>query len=210
MSRHFSTNGFTLVELLVSISIVGVVTTTILLNQSSYTRTAALTAAADELASRISEAQAYGIAVKERSPGTSDFSSAYGVAVSVLAGDSPTSYILFVDRNSNQRYDGTWACVTGGTSECLEKITFTNGTYIAEICNIRTNGTTTCGATKRFDVTFTRPSLEAAITFYNSSGNPYAPANLAGAQVALNSPTSLVRYLSVYFSGQISVYSTSL
>ena len=101
---HCSKNnkrGFSLVELLVSISIVSVLITVIIFNQRSYTDVAALSILADELSLTITQAQAYGIAVREFAPGSADFSASYGLSMNLLGTGSNSAYLFFADRNLN-------------------------------------------------------------------------------------------------------------
>lgn len=181
----------------------GIVLSIVLFNQSKYTEAAALTTLSDEVSLRLSEAQIYGIAVKELSPGSSSFSSGYGIAFSLLGSGSTTAYIIFADLNGNHIYDGTWSCTIGVGSECLERVDITRGNYIDNFCNLKNNGTNTCVNTKRIDVTFLRPNTAASIIFFNSGGQQYSPANLIGAQVIFKSPSGLSRTTSVYLSGQV-------
>ena len=192
--------------MLVVLAIMGVVLTTILLNQSNYTEKAALTNVADNISSTISQAQAYGIAVKERTPGSSDFSSAYGLSLSILDPSYTTSYLFFVDRNANGAYDGDWTCATGGTAECLEKTVMSQGVKLSSICTIPLNGNANCSAPKRVDITYLRPNPKARLAFYNSSGTTYDPGtNVVGARFNFTSQSGLTRSVWVYQSGQISV-----
>lgn len=197
--------GFTLVEMLVTLSIVTIIMTVIITSQSKYVDGAALRNLADELGLTISQAQAYGIAVREFTPGSAEFSYSYGITASLLASGSSQAYLFFADRNANGVYDGTWACLTGGTSECREKKDFTRGNYIFEICALRTAGTDQCSNIGRVDITFLRPETAARLTFYNTGGNLYVPPNLKGARITLKSLGGGTRSVIVYQSGQISV-----
>ncbi|MBX4206421.1 hypothetical protein KW784_01395 [Candidatus Parcubacteria bacterium] len=194
-----------MVELIVSLAIMGVIFTVILLNQSSYNEAAGLTALADDVAARVSESQAYGIAVKELSPGSSDFSASYGVSISTIASGANLVYLVFADRNANGIYDGLRACATGGANECLERTDITRGNYVDSLCIIKNNGTDDCSAPKRADITFVRPDPSAHITVFNSSGSTYTPGNMAGVRYVFKSPSGLSRSVSVYFNGQVSV-----
>ncbi len=196
--------GFTIVELLVTLGIMVTITSVVLSNQSVYTDGAALSNLAEEMSITLSQAQSYGIAVKELTPGSSDFSSAYGITASLLASGSSQAYLFFADRNSNQAYDGSWDCAVGGASECLERVDFTHSNYIEEICVVRTNGVDQCNVASRVDISFLRPNTEAQITFYNSSGNLYDPPNLKGVRIVLMSPAGRSNSVVVYSSGQIS------
>ena len=207
MSHLFKTRsrGFTLIELLVSLGIMGVILSVIALNQRTYTEAALLTNTADELGLSMSEAQAYGVAVKERAAGSADFNAAFGVSLSILESGSTGAYLLFTDRNGNQYYDGSWECTTGGASECIERVNLRGGNYIDSFCILRTAGGDICNNVSRVDVSFRRPEPEAELKFFNSGGSDYAPANIKGASITIKSPSGLVKTVIVYNSGQISV-----
>ena len=193
--------GFTLIELLVSISIVSVILTVVVLNQSTYTDGAALTNLADEISSTISQAQAYGIGVKEVSAGSSEFNASYGLAFSLLGSGSNTAYIYFADLNGNKIYTGNWSC---DTAECLSKVNITRGNVIADICVIKTSGSDQCNSAERADVSFARPNTEAQIKLFNNGGQPLNESNLKGIRIELKSPRGLTRSVTVYTTGQIS------
>lgn len=197
--------GFSVVELIVTLTIVTTLITVVVTNQSRYLDGAALSNLADEVGLTFSQAQAYGIAVKEVSPGSADFTSAYGLTFSLLGSGSPTAHLFFADRNVNGSYDGTWDCVTGGLNECLEKKDITRGNYIHQICAVRSSGGDECSGIGRVDITFVRPATQARLVFYNSSGALYVPANLLGARITFKSPGELSRSVLVYQTGQISV-----
>lgn len=202
MSHYSRNKGFTLIELLVSISILSIILTVIVLNQSTYTDGAALTNLADEISSTISQAQAYGIGVKGLS---NDFSASYGVTFSLLSSGSNTAYLNFVDRNDDKIYGGDWSCPMGGASECLSRVDISRGNIIDRICAVKISGSDNCNVA-RVDISFTRPSTEAQIALFNSSGNPSSlQSNEKGVRVELKSPRGATRSVTVYKTGQISV-----
>jgi prepilin-type N-terminal cleavage/methylation domain-containing protein len=206
MSYYFrNKNGFTLTELTISIAIVSVILTVVILNQSTYTETVALTNLADEIGLTISQAQTYGIGVRELSTGSSDFSAAYGLAFSLLASGSNSAYIYFADRPvANKIYDGNWTCPIGGTSECLGKTDISRGNVISSLCAVINGGPDQCNI-GRVDISFARPSTEASILFFDLSGGATNPANMKGAKVVLTSPGGKTRSVTVYMTGQISI-----
>ena len=191
-------------ELLVSIAIVSVILTVVVSNQSTYTDGAALTNLADEISSTISQAQAYGIGVREFSPGSSEFSASFGLTFSLLGSGSNTAYLSFADRNGNKIYDEDWSCPVGGTSECREKVSIARGNYIESLCVVFIPGPDICNV-GRVDISFARPSTEAQILFFNTGGESFSPAGRKGAKVVLKSPSGLTRSVVVYTTGQVSV-----
>lgn len=205
MSHCSRKRGFTLIELLVSLTIMLVILTVVILNQSTYTERAALINLADEIGSTVSQAQVYGIAVRELSAGSENFSSSYGLAFSLLGSGSNSAYLFFADRNGDTFYNGDWTCPLGGSSECLEKTDMQRGNYIESICAVRSSGGDECSTAKRVDITFLRPHTEAQIVFFNSEGQRWSPPNTLGVKINLKSPSGLAKYVAVYESGQISV-----
>ncbi|MSR87887.1 MAG: prepilin-type N-terminal cleavage/methylation domain-containing protein [Candidatus Zambryskibacteria bacterium] len=207
MRRYFKkyNSGFSLVELLVSLSIMVVILTVVVSSQSVYTDTASISNLADEISITLSQSQAYGIAVRELTPGSSDFSVSYGLTFSLLSGGSNSAYLFFADRNANNIYDGDWTCPTGGSSECLEKVSITHGNYIDSICIIREGEADVCNTSKRLDVNFVRPDTDARIVFFNDGGQTFTVPNMTGARIILKTPRDNSRSVLVYTNGQISV-----
>lgn len=194
--------GFSLIEFLVSISIVTIILTVVISNQSTYTSGIALTNLADEVASSLSQAQSYGVGVREVIVGSSEFSAAYGLTFSKLPSGSETAYLSFADRNSNRFYDNDWSCAIGGSSECLAKNIISRGNYIFDLCATRSNGGDQCNM-GRIDITFTRPKTEAQLTFFNNGGNQVNPPNVTGAKIIFKSPNGATKSTTVYTTGQI-------
>lgn len=209
MWRYFKKNklaGFTLVEVLVSLGIMMAMLGVVFAGQYTFTGNAALNNAADEIYLSLRQAQVYGTGVREFSPGTGNFSISYGLTFNRTNADNAKSFLTFADRNSNEMYDGTWACPIGGSSECLEKTSFTNGVYIYEICRVRENPNNPyqCGL-GRADVVFTRPSSRAKVKFFNSQGNPMdEDPEFIGLRMGLMSADGLTRSVVIYYTGQIS------
>jgi prepilin-type N-terminal cleavage/methylation domain-containing protein len=201
MSHSFK-KGFSLVELLVSLGIMGVLLSVIVFNQKSYTEAALITNVADNLGLTIAQAQTYGLAVKQRAPNTADFTNGYGVSLSTLEDGGEEGFIFFYDVNNSQYYDGGWPC---GVAECLEKMEFLGENYIEDFCILRTQGANQCGTTSRVDISFRRPEPDARILFFNSGGNTFTVPNMSGVKITLRSASGLRKYVTVYTTGQISV-----
>lgn len=201
-SKILLSRGFTLTELIVTISIVVVILTIVVSSQSTYTDRASVTNLADEISLSLFEAQAYGVGVREISTGSGDFSGSYGLTFRTT---DLKQYIHFVDINDNDRYDGSWTCPLSGTcDEFRSKKVIVGGNTISEICLVRVNGSIFCLVDK-VDISFARPNTAAQISFYNNGEQPYYPDNIAGARISLTSQKGIVKHVYVYKSGQISV-----
>ena len=204
-SHNKTHRGFTLVELVMSLGIITIILTLVLSNQSKYTDGTALTSLADDIGLSLSQAQIYGVSVKEFSPGSNEFNSAYGVEFNLTDSGSNDAYISFADRGSrNFQYDDGWACPIGGSSECLSKTTITRGNMITALCSITANNQESCNI-GRIDVIFVRPLTNANFTFFNSAGNKFTVPNARGARIMLESSSGATRSVVVYTTGQISI-----
>jgi len=204
MSQFSRNLGFTLAELVVSISIVSIIMAILVWNQSAYNDISSLTNLADDISLTVSQAQVYGIGIREFSPGTQEFGAAYGLAFSLLPSDSNTAYIYFANLGVDEIYSDNWTCPIGLPSECLQKFNITRGNIIQSICSIDTSNATDC-TVGRTDFTFARPNIAANIKFFNMSGNLYTPVNNKGVEIRLRSPKGQNRSVVVYKTGQVSV-----
>ena len=196
--------GFTLTELLVSISILAVILTVIVLSQSNYNDGVDLHGVADRISLLASQTQSYGTGVVEFSPGSDEFTSSYGLTFSLLSPSYDKSYIFFADRDLNGVYDGDWSCPTGGSSECIEKSIIPRGHVISSLCVVKVSGPDECNL-GRADVTYVRPSTEARITYVNTAGSIFYPEGAIGVRIILSSPKGATRSIAIYNTGQISV-----
>lgn len=207
MQPYFKKKGFTLVEMLVSVSIVTIILSVLLFNQSIYTDVASINNLADDISLSIAQAQAYGIGVRELTPGSADFTGAYGVAFRVIDPGEEKAYILFADKNDNQVYDGDWSCAIGPTEECIGKVDIPNNNSIGPLCRVRDNlnNPYNCTSIGGVDISFSRPSVEAQIKYINSGGNPMDDEpEFIGARVGLVSPRGATSSVLIYDTGQIS------
>lgn len=172
-------SGFTLVEMLVSLSIVSLIMLTVLFNYSSFNDRLALSSAAQELAIVIRQAQTYGLTVRETKSTTRVFDKAYGIYFDSRSGSNRyKSYYLFVDLDGDNAYDvGTGNCGEV-TTECIEKITMRNEIRVSSIsvpsqvpAVINTQTGVSCSTSNQSisTITFLRPNPDANINFYNSS-----------------------------------------
>src|SRR5262249_30293499 len=146
MSRSFGNKGFTLAELLVSIAIMLLITTTILFNQKSYDDTTQIKNAAETLSLDIRQAQVYGLSVRETAVGTSDFSAGYGITTTKQAlTDTTKNYTLFIDRNpKNGYFDDLGPCNPTPTTECVSQTNLPQSVAVTQVCIVRLVGQEDC------------------------------------------------------------------
>ncbi|KND52140.1 MAG: putative Type IV pilus pilin [Parcubacteria bacterium C7867-003] len=192
--------AFTLVELLVSVSIIGVITSVVFWNYGDFNDQLALSAAAQELALDIREAQTYGINVKESGVGSNQYT--YGYGVHIIAGGG-TGYRTFIDNNpANNQYEPNAGCSTVSlpATECIRRVDFRNGINVTNVCDA-----TTCPAAgaSRMNIVFIRPNPDAII-YFASGLNNFGPV-VSSARIQLTSPKGNVKYVKIESTGQVSI-----
>jgi prepilin-type N-terminal cleavage/methylation domain-containing protein len=117
--------GFTLVELLVVISIMLILTSVFVLRQQRFNSSTLLRSLAYSVALSVRQAQVYGTSIRESSVGAFDANTsakAYGI---YFSSGSTGSYILFADANNNGQYD---------SGESVQAFTLSQGYAISKFC----------------------------------------------------------------------------
>ncbi len=183
--------GFSLVELIVSLTIFGLITTVILVRNAQFNNSILLTNLAYDVALSVRQSQIYGLSVKEASVGSSNFDIGYGVHFSNA---SMTSYSLFIDNDKDEHYDGG--------AELLETYTVRQGNIIKDFCVIESGGNR-CLSTNditALNIVFIRPDPDAIITA--DSVTKYRTA-----KIYLESPAGTQKIVVVESTGQISIQS---
>ncbi len=193
--------GFSLVELLVSISIVTMIMTVVLFGYSTFNDNLALSAAGQELAIAVRQTQSYGLNVKEVTAGSGLFSYAYGIYFD--PNTSSSDFYIFVDANNNKVYDVGSGCGSGANStECVEKISLRNNVTIYQICDA--SACPPSLSTRKLDITFLRPNTDANIYFTDINGTILSGPVSTG-KVRLISPKGKTLTVEVQSTGQISI-----
>lgn len=178
--------GFTLVELLVTLSLFVVITTIVLFSQSKFNGSILLTNLAYDVALTVRQAQTFGVNVREVSSGGGDFQKAYGVHFDATDADSKKKFILFIDDVSvNGKYDSS--------DSIVNTYSVKRGNYIKNICI-----ESACTSVNKLDITFIRPNPDAII-----KGDSYSDA--AEAKITISSADGNTRNIVVNSTGQISI-----
>lgn len=202
--------GFTLVELLVTITIFVILTGVVLWNQNKFNSTILLTNLAYDTALTIRQAQTYGINIKEFN---SEFLP-YGVHFDT---SSSKSFILFVDdtyQDKNNLGDGRYNDDTTKKAldtclqdkYCVNKYSIKRGNYISNLYYVRP-GEDWDDAEKAdtLDIVFVRPNTTAYIRENNTpTEHSRAAIELQGADGEAESK----RYVRVWKNGLIEITST--
>jgi Tfp pilus assembly protein FimT len=182
--------AFSIIELMVSVSILTFITILVLANHSRFNSSLLLGNLAYDVALSVREAQIYGLSVRAFN---SSFNVGYGVHFS-----SPTSYIFFADVNNDRKY-------TQENDSIVREMRFTKEYVIARYCATVANGTETCSDSGSpityLDIVFVRPEPDALIST-SSTGTVYS-----NASITVSSPTGIERVVDVASTGQISVQS---
>jgi prepilin-type N-terminal cleavage/methylation domain-containing protein len=195
---HSGKRGFTLVELLVVISIMLILTSIFVLRQQRFQSSTLLRSLAYSVALSVRQAQVYGTSIRENAVGAFDTNSAakaYGV---YFSSGSPGIYILFADANNNGQYDNT---------ENVQGFTLSNGYTINKFCATNITNTQVCSPTiTTMTILFRRPNPDSC---FASSASPSACVTGAAAvyksgYIQLKSGTD-TRSINVTLTGQITV-----
>jgi prepilin-type N-terminal cleavage/methylation domain-containing protein len=188
MSKRNLKAGFTLVELLVTITIFVLLTGVVLFSQSKFNSTILLTNLAYDTALTIRQAQTYGINIKEFNTGSQGQFVPYGVHFDLTA---PASFILFANLDydfANETDDGIYdrisinpgislaSCQT--ENGCVNRYSIKRGNTISDLCVDKT-GTTDgdCSTPTSLDIVFKRPNPDAFIRI-NNGGTTYNDATI--------------------------------
>jgi prepilin-type N-terminal cleavage/methylation domain-containing protein len=177
--------GFTIVELIVTTSILVIVTTLIFANYPKFRENISLKKTAQEIALAIRRAQTYGLSVREFQPGSGKFPG-YGVHFNIASSDS---FILFADLDGDSVYDGV--------SENVESLKIQTGEKLSSLCaNVKTSPPGTCGF-NTIDIIFFRPKPLVTI---KADGSGFFDG-----EIKIISPRGQIKTIVVLSSGQISV-----
>ncbi len=206
-------SGFTLVELMVVISIFMVISSLVIFNYGDFRSKVSLQNLTDDIALSVRKAQSF--AIGARAIGT-DFSNSYGVHFALntnlptpLAG-SNKSFLMFSSIDKVYDDSGRSVCGDGASTsinECVELFKITTADIIKSIKS--SDGTiATSGSSSSLDISFTRPNPRAYFCF-KPNGATTCSLNVTSVDIIVSNGLSgtkeKTRTISVQNTGQISI-----
>ncbi len=214
--------GFSLIELIITVSIMLIVTSAVLFRQAKFSSDVLITDMAYEVALSIRDAAVSGLSSKASS--TIPYKTGYGVHFEPAPdGGSPNSFINFIDvsevpilesvsdeSNIFDYYYTTQDDVnqTGGVDVIDKVIELTQGQTIKQYC-ARGDGGWICGPDSSkhvLNIVYVRPNPDAHITMGTKAGGPDGVKTYSEAKIVVQSGLGdKCRTVSVSVSGQISV-----
>ncbi len=229
MNKLKSSQGFTLIELIVVIIIITIITSIAILQISSYRRGTTVESVAEEIALNIRRAQTMALAVRSTGGFLPAYQNGYGIHFELAGqggtqGSDPKSYILFTDYEANPG-PGGWdraylknfnqgaACGNPSQTidECVEKINIDSGDSITdiEVCSL-SGSSYSCSpliAGQRLDITFLRPNLDAFICTNDplNGGCRGLMPTIGYAKITVTSPMNTKKTVTIWSTGHISI-----
>lgn len=191
--KLFKVRGFTMVELVVTMTIVVLVTGIVMINYSSFNSSVLLSSQAYLTAFDIREAQSLAVSVRGQS---SEYREEYGLYFNMA---NPHEYVLFQDDNNN----GEHSPVRYNEGEEIGSPYLLDARFeILNIC-VTTNLSRTCyaddNAMNDVAISFKRPDFDAVFYSEGISG-------IESAEVEIGNDNSPVtKTVTVYGTGQITI-----
>ena len=191
-------NGFTLVELMVTVGIFAIMTTLLLAKYGTFNQGIYLNNLSYDVALTIRNAQSYGLNVKSAPSATSTYSSIYtepyGVHFDSSAGNN-TSFTFFFD--NSLAGDGIFDTTPG---ETVSVTTIKNGSKISNIC-VGSTDSDCSNVVSPVDITFKRPDPSAIIKV--SVGGTITKYSFA--KITLTASDGSIKNVTIRSTGQIAV-----
>lgn len=197
--------GFTMLEMIVAMSIFIVLTSVLLFNYNSFNNRITLDILAHQIAQWTRDTQVSAMSVRPSRTDLAKFSG-FGLHFDIAA---RTSFIYFADLNGDKQYaplTGLQKCGDPGI-ECEKVIQILKKNSIEKLCGLTSPphaaGVCPLGLdeVEKFDIVFTRPNPDAAITgFIGAPSFQYSHAD-----ITIVSPAQYRRTIQVWTTGQISV-----
>jgi prepilin-type N-terminal cleavage/methylation domain-containing protein len=186
-TRTHVKRGFSLIELLVALSIFVTISAVVLANHTQFNSSVLLHALAYDIALSIREAQVFGLSVRQFN---TDFNIGYGVHFS-----GSESYIFFADQDKNGGYNDN--------QERIQNYILRQGHMIFQFCGVTAQNVRHCSRDTQnplthLDIVFIRPEPDAIISSNRDTGYSFGI-------IEITSPGGEMRTVEVASTGQISV-----
>ncbi|HRH26474.1 MAG TPA: type II secretion system protein [Candidatus Paceibacterota bacterium] len=181
--------GFSLVELLIVLSIFSIMTALLVANYRRFGNNVTLTNLVYEVALSIREVQSFGLGVRSSGSGSTatQFNQGYGFNIA-----NNSSYRVFADEDASKTFNAA-----NPLDVTVRVYTLPTGNTISKKCGTLTVGGAYANIAGNLDITFLRPDPAAVI---RSGATDYKKAN-----ICLQSANSRVKQIEVTNAGQISV-----
>lgn len=194
-----ASNGFTLLELLVTIGIFIILTTMVIANYPRFYSQVSVGRIAREIALLSREAQAFGLAVRQKGGA---FPVDYGIYVSEA---NNKEVIVFSEEfgSENHLYDEGDGC-GGSSTECVSRFSIRGRIFVRDLCAIRSDVPETqedCDI-GRIDVVFRRANPDALIYLDADNSQEHTAAFIKLQSERHPDKRKMVR---IWLTGQISV-----
>lgn len=190
--------GFTLVELMVVISIFAILSSIMVFNYGSFKSSLSIQNLADDISLSIRKAQGYAIGVHSSN---NSFISGYGVHFSTAENKS---FILFANLDNNTEYNNSSGCGNPtSNNECLEVLNITSSDKISAISVIG-NGSPQTADT--LDIFFKRPQPEPTFCArINGSSTCILGTSVSFVKITISNDNGIFKIITISNVGQISV-----
>lgn len=193
MQLRHKNRGFTIFELLVTLSMFTLLSTLMIANYRSSTKGLLLNTLAHQIITEVRHAQTFATA----NVSNAGIYSPYGIFFDI---NVPKSFTLFSDFGSprNKIYDGG--------AELVQNFSLKGGNTISKLCvNMKKDNKTTADCTEvpRLHVTFTRPYPEPTFRATDASNVIVGPPTITDVDVVLSSDTGQQKTLIIWIMGQI-------
>ncbi|MFZ2253269.1 MAG: type II secretion system protein [Minisyncoccia bacterium] len=201
-TRSSSHKGFTLVELLISIAIIGIVTSLVLVKYSSFDSTVLLKGAAYEIGVTLREVQIKALSHSRNGTTVESFNYPYGVTFTPLS----KTYSVFRYATTSARIPRFVDTSYASYPELIQSFTLDRSMQVEAVC-ITVSGVEDCTTPTRLDVSFRRPEF-TSLFYVTRTGFPDTPQpTVESAKIKVNSTSggSGVFWIVVNLFGQISV-----
>lgn len=194
------TAGFSLIEMIVALSIFIILTTVMLFKYNSMNTRLTLDTLAHQIAQWTRETQISAMSVKSHAGA---YNAGYGLHFDLAM---PNQFIFFADLDGDKKYTPGGTCGSD-ISECIQVVNLLNGNAVTMLCGEdKGNGQNACPAGLESlldtDIVFTRPDPDAFINGEYSFGNR---ATYARNQITVSARTGYSRVVEIWTTGQVSV-----